>query len=44
MSKPSKKGDKTHNVQTKRQKENFEYFNKTEYEQELVKKEQNYKD
>lgn len=38
------KGSSTHNVKPDRDSENVENFNKNELEQELVKKEQNYKD
>lgn len=39
-----KKPAKTHNVKPDRKNQDFEDFNKNEYEKEIVKKEQNYKD
>ena len=42
--KGGKRPSLTHNVQPDRKRDNFEEFNKNEYENELVKKEQHYKD
>lgn len=39
-----KKPSKTHNINPNRQKENFEDFDKNEYDQEIIKKEQNNQD
>lgn len=42
--KPQKKQANTHSVVPDRKRDNFENFNKDEYQNELIKKEQQYKD